>query len=238
MTHNNLIIIIDTREQRPYKFKNARVSTLQVGDYSIAGHETEVAIERKSHIDALGSLGKNRARFEREVKKLGQMKYGAIVIETSLKRFLIQPSYTKMNPKTALLSLLSWSIRHGVHVHFVDDRQHVRALVHHLLKKFHKYYCEESGTNECRESDLCPTSDKKHGSDTNKKSSTDLRPIPSARSSPPSRSKRETLRESKDAVPSTRTKPRRSVSSPSQDGSKDTGGVGQDAEREASLTTS
>ena len=47
-------IIIDTREQAPFTFRHERMGattepgTLAVGDYSLAGLEDRVAVERKS----------------------------------------------------------------------------------------------------------------------------------------------------------------------------------------------
>lgn len=50
------IIVVDTREQRPYSFDEARVggvvhAALPAGDYSLLGQETRIAIERKSLAD-------------------------------------------------------------------------------------------------------------------------------------------------------------------------------------------
>ena len=51
-------IIIDTREQAPFTFRHERMGattepgTLAVGDYSLAGLEDRVAVERKSLPDS------------------------------------------------------------------------------------------------------------------------------------------------------------------------------------------
>jgi len=89
-------IAIDTREQAPYYFNNlhagsdksyrpmeiqtARV-TLQQGDYSIVGHESHVAIERKSKADLFGTLSAGRERFQRELERLTNcVKRSAVVV--------------------------------------------------------------------------------------------------------------------------------------------------------------
>lgn len=47
------ILVIDTREQRPYTFTDSRVggvvhAALPAGDYSVQGCEMQIAVERKS----------------------------------------------------------------------------------------------------------------------------------------------------------------------------------------------
>ena len=132
-------IVIDTREQLPYAFDGAVVKTLSTGDYSLLGLEDKVAVERKSTADAYASLGRGRARFRREVERLAALDYAAIVVENTLPGFLRRPPFTKVNPRSAVSSLLSWSIRYGVAVHFAGDRDHGRALTQKLLIMYWRY---------------------------------------------------------------------------------------------------
>ena len=44
-------IIVDTREQKPYVFENQIIKKLEIGDYSVEGHEDCFCIERKSKAD-------------------------------------------------------------------------------------------------------------------------------------------------------------------------------------------
>ena len=62
------VIIIDTREQLPFEFEMSETKTLNIGDYSIAGFEDNIAIERKSITDAVGSVLGGMKRFLREIK--------------------------------------------------------------------------------------------------------------------------------------------------------------------------
>ena len=72
-------VIIGSREQAPFQFtgiegggKDAgrplivetRIDGLESGDYSIAGLEPRISIERKSVGDFFGSIGSGRQRFE------------------------------------------------------------------------------------------------------------------------------------------------------------------------------
>lgn len=143
MAGGEFTIVIDSREQKPYKFTNAVVKGLKTGDYSIEGLESRVAIERKSKADAYGSLSTGRKRFEREVERLSDMDYGAILVESSLKGFMIPPKYSKMNPKHAVSSLVSWSVKYKrLPIFFCENRIYGRALVLKLLSKFWKYHVD------------------------------------------------------------------------------------------------
>ena len=137
-----VIIIIDTREQKPYKLPNSITATLQTGDYSLKGFEDKITIERKTKTDAYGSLGKGRKRFEREFIRLSGFDYAAVIIECSAKNFIIKPKYSRLNPKSAINTLVSWSIRYGVHVWFASDRKIGRFLTYRMLEK---YWKERSG---------------------------------------------------------------------------------------------
>lgn len=136
-------IIVDSREQKPYRFERMAVAALPAGDYSIQGLEGEVAIERKSRQDAYASLGAGRARFERELVRLSRFKYAAIVVESTLPGFLEPPPFTKMNPKAAVNSLIAWSVKYRVCVFFAGDRAHAQALTRRLLEKYWKYRKEK-----------------------------------------------------------------------------------------------
>ena len=139
---SEFVIVVDTREQAPYSFPSMVVATLKSGDYSVQGFESEVCVERKSHADAYGTIGNGRERFRRELERMAAMEYAAIVIESSLKDFLSPPPYSALNPKSAIGSLLSWSVKYGVHVFFAGDRAHGQAVTAKLLEKFHQYKVE------------------------------------------------------------------------------------------------
>lgn len=70
-----MIVVCDTREQKPYSFEKwpdveVQRGTLQAGDYSISEYEDMVAVERKSLDDLIGCLmAGNRERFERKLSR-------------------------------------------------------------------------------------------------------------------------------------------------------------------------
>lgn len=120
-------------------FAGAITKTLSTGDYSIVGLEDRVAVERKSKADAYGSLGQGRARFRREFERLSKYDYAVVVIEDSVPGFLQRPPHSRTDPRSAMSTLLAWSVRYRVPVLFAGDRAHGRALTQRLLQTYWRY---------------------------------------------------------------------------------------------------
>ena len=129
-------VITDSRERTPYIFKNSITRKLHTGDYSIEGYEYQVCVERKTKIDAYQTFGKGRTRFIKELQRMSEFEYSAIVIESSLSSFLVPPYFSRMNPKSCIMSLISWSIKYGVHVYFADNRELGMKLTKNILEKY------------------------------------------------------------------------------------------------------
>ena len=131
-------ILIDTREQNPYRFETpSEVGTIPVGDYSIVGgFENSIAIERKELNDLIGCLTKGRERFERELFKSKSLDYFALVIEASLTDLINGDYRSRMNPKSAIQSLLAFSVRYRLPVFFAESREYGQRITESLLCKY------------------------------------------------------------------------------------------------------
>lgn len=134
------IIVVDSREKKPYRFPLSQTRSLKTGDYSIAGCEHLVTIERKKREELFTITGRERARFKRELKRMAEFDYAAIVIEADLPLILQGAAFSKVSPRAVVKSLVSWSIEYGVHIFFAGDRNHANALTRSLLEKYWKYY--------------------------------------------------------------------------------------------------
>lgn len=121
--------VVDTREQRPWDLEPAVRKGLPTGDYSITGLEEMFCIERKSLPDLLGVIGSGRARFERELERMGSYHKAFLVIECPWER-LVKGDYRsadwsrqiKMNPSSVVGSLFAWMSRFNVMVHCAAHR--------------------------------------------------------------------------------------------------------------------
>lgn len=111
-------------------------AALPTGDYSISGFESRVAIERKSVGDFYHSIGSDRERFEREMIRLQQMEFAAVVIEGFAED---RPETVQMGVKSATHTMLSWAIRYGVHFfECKHGRREAELKTFHLLRHFWK----------------------------------------------------------------------------------------------------
>ncbi len=142
-------IIVDTREQKPFTFASIDprptviTQTLATGDYSVAGLENRVTIERKSLTDLFGSCGKGRDRFEREIQRMAEFHYAAIVCEADWRAILKSPpTRSCLNPKTILATMVAWEQRYGIHFWACPNRQFAERLTYRLLSR---YYCDATG---------------------------------------------------------------------------------------------
>jgi ERCC4-type nuclease len=141
-------VVIDTREQHPFSFDSitgdrGRVvevvtcrAGLKTGDYSIQGIEDLVAIERKSKTDLYGTVGRGRARFEREIERLATLDAAAVVIECDLASLLRAPERSRVSPSSVLNSLIAWSVRHRIPVWPCPGRRFAEIVTYRLLRHF------------------------------------------------------------------------------------------------------
>jgi ERCC4-type nuclease len=141
--------VVDSREQTPWKlgspvrsefFPDADtfVTGLSAGDYSILldGVHLSIAIERKSLGDFFGICGYGRERFERELEKLREYEYRAIIIEASADDVLKGYERSQISGRSAMASLCCWSVKHLIPVWFAETHARGAGICKRLLEEF------------------------------------------------------------------------------------------------------
>ena len=134
-------IVCDTRERKPWLFSGypgvAVVrGTLKNGDYSLPGFEDEVALERKSRQDLIGSLSAGRDRFEREMERLAALDLAAVLVEASAEDIAKGKFRGNMNPTSVFQTIFAWTVRYRVQFMFCGSRDHAEYTAHGLLSKW------------------------------------------------------------------------------------------------------
>lgn len=149
-------VIVDSNEDHPWTFQGITSSArqgsreliikthrkrLETGDYSIVGHETEIAIERKSLEDLYGTVAGRRENFEKEHQRMQQiLSFGgvaAVVIEASLDKALDDaPMYTSYKPTALLGTWVWWQMRYGVPWCWCGTRAHAELVCYRMLDAF------------------------------------------------------------------------------------------------------
>ncbi len=138
------VIVVDTREQQPLMFEKMVYKVLPAGDYTagypvggrLLSFEKIIAIERKRVPELFIICGRERERFEDELKKLSLLQYKYIVIEGNLGD-IANSQYSCVTPKVVLSSLCSWTIKYNVP--FIFAGKSIHSVVYKLLEFFIKY---------------------------------------------------------------------------------------------------
>lgn len=160
----------DTREQFPYAFKGIGWDaqdgggpdkvltietvrgTLKSGDYSLVGFEKRVAVERKSLSDCYSTIGQGRDRFERELARLNEMEWAAVVVEATWPELVSEPPpHTKLPPKIVFRSIVAWTVRYQ-RVHWIPagPRRLAEITTFRLLERFlREDLSKEKGGETC-----------------------------------------------------------------------------------------
>lgn len=147
-------VIIDTREKTPYTFTGitadkkdgggeivvpTRIERMKSGDYSLLGYADRVAVERKSLADLFGTLGRGRARFERELARLNEMDFALVLVEAEWSEIVGHPPpHTKITPKSIHRSVLAFRVRYPrVGWDFVPGREFAERTTLRLLERYY-----------------------------------------------------------------------------------------------------
>ena len=139
---DRITVVTDSREQLPYIFDPAKVATIRkalpAGDYSLAGLEDRVAVERKSLADFVTTVIRGRKRFHRELKKLSAFESACVVVECNF-RDLVDGRYrSDAHPHALIATVASIVVDFGVPVFFCSDRQAACRFVEEYLTRFHR----------------------------------------------------------------------------------------------------
>lgn len=125
------VVLVDTREQTPLPLRRLpwRRAGLYTGDYSLAGMEEQVAIERKSIADLVACCTSGRERFERELHRLRGFWFRRLLVVGALADIEAGVYRSQVAPAAVLASLAAWEVRYGVPVVFEPDPEAAGRLV-------------------------------------------------------------------------------------------------------------
>lgn len=149
-------IIVDTREQTPFLWKDyadvgVQSDTLGAGDYTLCSHDmplddNSIIIERKKNCQELiNNLGAAWDRFEIEMVKMSQYK-NKLIIVCGNDNFeeLYNKGYTKVHPNFAYKQLATISVRYGVNTCFLGSYINAENYVYRLFKEVINKTCLEN----------------------------------------------------------------------------------------------
>ena len=134
-----MIILQDTREQQPLKFKTDNVltevmiETLSVGDYSVRytnGLSCPVVFERKSLTDLYGTMTGGYPRFKREIQRAKDNKLELVlIIEGTLTEVQAGVKYSRWDGSSMIKKLFTLLVRYGLYPVFCQDRKEMASFI-------------------------------------------------------------------------------------------------------------
>lgn len=157
-------ILIDSQEKQPWTFQGlgSEVSPLIVpikwqtlgpthGDYSVAGNEGFVHVERKSIDDALGTFlshGERRDRWLATLCFLAEIPMGCVIVEGTYGQCLAAIKQRGTRSQVALRnefigSVMSWQFEYMIQFWFIDSRRLAERVAHRTLKRGWKLATEQ-----------------------------------------------------------------------------------------------
>ena len=138
---DDITILIDSREQKPFLFKNSIESKLDFGDYMATDeYFSKTSVDRKSLGDFKGTMGKGIGRFRKELdraKKFGY--YLFMVVEANIDQIKEDDARTQNRGNLSFIFhnlrglLIDYS--DNFQVVFCDSREHARLTTQEILYK-------------------------------------------------------------------------------------------------------
>lgn len=133
-------IVIDTREQSPYEFPSRTTvrKALPAGDYSLAGLECQVSVERKTLNDFVQTVIGKRERFRRELLKLAAYDRACVVVEASMDDIVRGIYLTGAHPSAVFGAAISIIVDYGIPIYFCSDRPCAKQFVERYLLRCYR----------------------------------------------------------------------------------------------------
>lgn len=133
-----MIIIIDTREKDEYTFSGIITirQKLDAGDYSVAGLEDRIAIERKNIDDLVGTVIYQKERFHSELCALVRMDFAAMVVEASLTDIFEHRYKSGVHPASVIGAAVAIMVEYRIPIIFAGSRQAACHVTHKILERY------------------------------------------------------------------------------------------------------
>lgn len=148
---SNFEIIVDTREQQPWEFRNMEktIAKLDTGDYSLKGLEDIFCIERKGSISEFAN-NITEKRVKDVVARLSKIPHAFLLFEFDLEDVLIYPvgssvprkmwSKLRISPKFILKHINELQLLHNVKILFCGDASNAEKMATSLMRKIYELY--------------------------------------------------------------------------------------------------
>lgn len=150
-------VLRDTREQQGWTFSRSKAvigitdTKLDTGDYTVAGMEHYLCIERKASTSEIANnIGQKR--FFAELDRMIAIPHRFIICEFQLKDVLDFPrnsgiperqlKFLKITPQFMLKSLCEIEVKYGVSVIYAGNPQSAEIIADNLMRRVYEKYAK------------------------------------------------------------------------------------------------
>lgn len=149
MINTDFVIIVDTREQKPWNFQYQATANhkLDTGDYSIEGLQHLLAIERKRNVAEIAN-NITEKRFKDVIDRLSKIKYSFLLLEFDLEDVMRYPigsdipkrlwDKIRISPAFILKHLTDLQIDHNIKILFCGNSTNAEKMALSIMRKVHK----------------------------------------------------------------------------------------------------
>lgn len=149
MINTDFIIVVDTREQKPWSFSTQATAShkLDTGDYSIEGYESLLAIERKRNVAEFAN-NITEKRFKDVIERLKQIKHSYILFEFDMEDVMRYPvgsdipkrlwDKIRISPSFILKHIVDLQVDHNIKIIFCGNSENAEKLALSIMRKVHK----------------------------------------------------------------------------------------------------
>ena len=141
------VYILDTRENPAYRWtfeeylkdgECTEIKKVDTGDYTIAGLEDVISIDRKKSLDeVIGDLFKDKARFTRELDRAKGIESFYIICEFGYTDVLRGSRYSKITPAYLLSVITEIEYKYpNVRFHFAGSAKNAEYVAYRILSSF------------------------------------------------------------------------------------------------------
>ena len=146
-------VIIDSREQQPWSFASSTIidnvihKKLDTGDYSMAGFEDVLCIERKKSVAELAT-NITDDRFKRELERMAQFKYKFLLLEFNYYQIDQYPEGSdipkrlqgkiKVTGSFIIKCLTEIQIKHDIHIMACGNAQYAEYIAEKIMKRVYE----------------------------------------------------------------------------------------------------
>ncbi len=139
-----MLILVDSREQKPLIFKKSITVCLKFGDYCASFgdfHHHPVVFERKSLNDLFGTLGAGYTRFRKEITRAKESNYKLIIaIEATKDEVRKGIKHSKRDGTSVIIQLNTIKKKYEIdHIYFESRKEMTTYILNYYQQEYESW---------------------------------------------------------------------------------------------------